>query len=172
MSDLIFNKKATFNYEISDTLVAGIELFGFEVKSLRKKQGSLDGSYVTVRGGEAFLVNADLPPYQMNNTPKEYDPRRERRLLLTKDEIAMLAGKSTGSKSSGTGSKGGSKSSGKSGKAGSSAGLTAVPISVYNVGRKIKVKIGLAKSKKKFDKRETIKKRDTDRDIRREFKDR
>ncbi len=158
MSDLIFNKKATFNYEISDTLTAGIELFGFEVKSLRKHQGSLDGSYVTVRGGEAFLIGSDIPPYQVGNTPPEYNPRRERRLLLTKDEIASLAGQSGGS------------SGGK--KASSKAGLTAVPISVYNIGRKIKVKIGLAKSKKKFDKRETIKKRDTDRDVRREFKDR
>ncbi len=145
VADLIYNKKAGFNYEITDTLVAGIELFGFEVKAVRKNQGSLDGSYVTVRGGEAFLMNAQIPPFQQNNTPKEYDPRRERRLLLTKAEITSLA---------------------------SSKGLTAVPISVYNSGRKIKVKIGLAQSKKKFDKRETIKKRETDRDIRREFRDR
>jgi SsrA-binding protein len=145
MADLIYNKKAGFNYEITDTLVAGIELFGFEVKALRKNQGSLDGSYVTVRGGEALLMNAQIPPFQQNNTPKEYDPRRERRLLLTKTEITSLA---------------------------SSKSLTAVPISLYNSGRKIKVKIGLAQSKKKFDKRETIKKRETDRDIRREFRDR
>jgi len=148
MSDLLYNKKAFFNYEITDNIVAGIELFGFEVKTLRANQGSLDGSYVTVRGGEAFLIGAQIPPYQQNNTPKEYDPRRERRLLLTKTEIASLAGKS------------------------SKDGLTAVPISVYSMGRKIKVKIGLAKNKKKFDKREVIKKRDVDRDIRREFKER
>jgi len=146
--DLIFNKKAGFNYEISDTLTAGIELFGFEVKSLRKNQGSLDGSYVVVRGGEAFLVGAQIPPFQQNNTPKEYMERRERRLLLTKKEIDLLMGQK------------------------SKAGLTAVPISVYNLGRKIKVKIGLARNKKKFDKREIIKKREVNRDISREFKDR
>ena len=148
MADLLFNKKAGFNYEISDTLNAGIELFGFEVKSLRKNQGSLDGSYVIVRGGEAFLVGAQIPPFQQNNTPKEYEERRERRLLLTKTEIDLLMGQK------------------------SKAGLTAVPISVYSMGRKIKVKIGLARNKKKFDKRETIKKRETDRDVRREFRDR
>lgn len=148
MSDLLYNKKAGFNYEISDTLVAGIELLGFEVKALRAKQGSLEGSYVSVRDGEAFLVGAQIPPFQQNNTPKEYIPRRERRLLLTKREIASLIGRK------------------------SKSGLTAVPISVYNVGRKIKVKIGMARNKKKFDKRETIKKRDVSRDIRREFKDR
>lgn len=146
MPDLLYNKKAKFNYEISDSLVAGIELLGFEVKTLRAKQGSLDGSYVTVRGGEAFLVGAQIPPYQQNNTPKEYIPRRERRLLLTKQEIASLTGQKTG------------------------VGLTAIPISMYNVGRKIKVRIGLARNKKKFDKRETIKKRDVNRDIRREFR--
>ncbi|HLP44212.1 MAG TPA: SsrA-binding protein SmpB [Candidatus Nanoarchaeia archaeon] len=148
MTDLVFNKKAGFNYEITDTLSAGIELLGFEVKALRKKQGSLDGSYVLVRGGEAYLVGMQIPPFQMNNTPKEYDERRERRLLLTRQEIDSLTGHK------------------------SQMSLTAVPISVYNIGRKIKVKIGLAKSKKKFDKRENIKKRETDRDIRRDFKDR
>ncbi len=148
MADLLFNKKAGFNYEISDTLNAGIELFGFEVKSLRKNQGSLDGSYVIVRGGEAFLVGAQIPPFQQNNTPKEYEERRERRLLLTKTEIDLLMGQK------------------------SKAGLTAVPISMYNMGRKIKVKIGLARNKKKFDKREIIKKREVNRDISREFKDR
>jgi SsrA-binding protein len=147
MSDLVSNKKAGFNYEITDTLSAGIELLGFEVKALRKKQGSLDGSYVLVRGNEAYLVGMQIPPFQMNNTPKEYDERRDRRLLLTRQEIDSLTGHK------------------------SQMGLTAVPISVYNIGRKIKVKIGLAKSKKKFDKRETIKKRETDRDIRRDFRD-
>ena len=148
MANLLDNKKVRFNYEILDTFDAGIELYGNEVKSLRAKHGSLDGSHITVRGGEAFLIGAQIPPYQQNNTPKEYDPRRERRLLLTKTEIASLAGKS------------------------SKDGLTAVPIAVYSMGRKIKVKIGLAKNKKKFDKREVIKKRDVDRDIRREFKER
>ncbi len=144
MSDLVFNKKATFNYEITDTVEAGIELFGFEVKSLRLGQGSLDGSYVTIRGGEAFVVGMQVSPFQPKNIPADYNPKRDRRLLLTKEEINSLAG----------------------------AKLTIVPISVYNSGRKIKVKVGLAQSKKKFDKRETIKKRETDREVRREFRDR
>ncbi len=148
MSDLVFNKKAGFNYEITDTLTAGIELVGHEVKALRKNQGSLDGSYVTVRGGEAYLVGMQIPPFQVGNTPKEYDERRDRRLLLTRQEINSLVGHK------------------------GQSSLTYVPVSVYNVGRKIKVKIGLAKSKKKFDKRETIKKRDTNRDVQRELRDR
>jgi SsrA-binding protein len=155
MSDLIFNKKAGFDYEITDTLTAGVELFGHEVKSLRKGQGSLDGAYVLVRDGEAYLVGMQISPYQQNNTPKEYNERRDRRLLLTKKEIATLTGKKSGA-----------------GSAGTKAGLTTVPISVYSIGRKIKLKIGFARSKKKFDKRETIKKRDTDRDIRRDFRGR
>lgn len=148
MSELIYNKKAGFDYEITDTLEAGIELLGHEVKTLRKKQGSLDGSYVKITEGEAFLVGAQIPPYQANNTSKEYDERRDRRLLLTRTEINLISGKKT------------------------QTNLTVVPISVYNAGRKIKIKIGLAKSKKRFDKRETIKKRETDRDIRRDLKDR
>lgn len=151
VSNLIDNKKVAFNYEIIETLEAGIELFGFEVKALRAKHGSLEGAHVVVRGDEAFLVGAHIPPYQPKNTPPEYDPERTRKLLLTKKEISALAGKPAG---------GGGK------------GLTIVPISVYNKARKIKVKIGFVRGKKKFDKRETIKKRDTERDIHRELKDR
>lgn len=144
---LIENRKATFNYEFLERLDAGIELFGLEVKALRTKLGSLDGAYVIVRGSEAFLVNAFIPPYQPKNTPKEYDPRRHRKLLLTKREIAELTG------------------------AESKKGLTIVPISVYNKGRKIKVELVIARGKKRFDKRETIKKRDTEREIRRTLTD-
>lgn len=143
------NKKASFNYEILDTFDAGIELFGFEVKALRAGHGSIEGAHVTVRGDEAFLVGASIPAYQPKNTPADYNPERNRRLLLTKKEISSLA------------------DGGTSGK-----GLTIVPLSVYNSGRKFKVKIATVRGKKKFDKRETIKKRDTDRDVRRELKDR
>lgn len=156
MTTLITNRKATFNHEILETLDAGIELFGFEVKAIRAGQGSLEGAHVTVRGAEAFLIGASIPAYQPKNTPTDYEPDRNRRLLLTKKEISSLAG--------GAGSAVGGKGSGK--------GLTIVPLSVYNSGRKIKVKIAIVRGKKKFDKRETIKKRDTDRDIRRELKDR
>ncbi len=143
---LISNKKAYFNYEILETYAAGIELLGFEVKSLKSGQGSLEGAHVTVRGGEAYIIGMFIPPYQPNNTPKDYDPYRTRRLLLHKKEIAEL------------------------GDIESKKGLTIVPISVYNKSSKVKVDIATAKGKKKFDKRETLKKRQTERDIRRELK--
>ncbi|MEX0917197.1 MAG: SsrA-binding protein SmpB [Candidatus Paceibacterota bacterium] len=145
---LIEYKKVRLNYEILETLEAGVELFGFEVKALRKKKGSLEGAHVTVRGEEAYLIGATIPPYQEANTPKEYEPSRNRRLLLTKKEIAYLAGME------------------------SQRGLTIVPLSVYNKKRKLKIEIGIARGKKKFDKREVIKKRDTKRDVEREVKTR
>ena len=141
------NRKARFNYEILEKYEAGIELLGVEVKSVRDGQISLEGAFVIVRGGEVFLINANIPPFQPKNAPKDYDPLRNRKLLLTKKEIAELAA-SEKNKS-----------------------LTIVPISLYNKGRKIKVEIALSKGKKKFDKRETIKKRDTDREMRRASKE-
>jgi len=81
------NKKASFDYEILETVEAGIALLGFEVKAVRKGFASLAGSFAIIRGGEAYLVNGAIPPYQPGNTPKEYDPTRTRKLLLTKDEI-------------------------------------------------------------------------------------
>jgi SsrA-binding protein len=143
---LISNKKAFFNYEIIDKLEAGIELIGLEVKSLRKGQGSLDGSHVTVRGKEAYLVGMQIPPFQSANTPESYNPTRNRRLLLTKKELKELEGVEH------------------------QKGLTIVPISVYNKGRKLKVEFGIARGKKRFDKRQTIKKRETDRETRRTLK--
>lgn len=143
---LISNKKAHFDYEVMETLEAGVELLGFEVKSIRAKHGSLEGAYVIVRGKEAFLVGMSLPPYQQANTPEDYDPLRNRKLLLTSKEISTL-----------------SDIEGKK-------GLTIVPISVYNKGRKIKVQIAIVRGKKSFDKRETIKKRESDRDIHRSLK--
>lgn len=143
---LIQNKKAFFNYEITDKFTAGIELLGYEVKSIREKKGQLEGAYVTIRGGEAFLIGASIPAYQPANTPESYDPLRNRKILLTKKEIKLLV--NTEAKK----------------------GLTIVAIAVYNAGKKLKLEIGIAKGKKSFDKRETIKKRDTDREIRRTLK--
>ncbi len=145
---LIGNKKASFNYEILDKYTAGIELFGFEVKSIRKSQGSLEGSHITVRGGEAYIVGMFIPPYQVGNSPKEYDPERNRRLLLKKAEIEKLAN-AEGTK-----------------------GLTIVPLSVYNKEGLLKVDLAVGKGKRKFDKRESIKKQDTERQTRREFSER
>jgi len=140
------NRKARFDYETLEKYEAGIELVGAEVKSVRSGQMSLEGSFVIVRGGEAFLINANIPPYQVKNAPKDYDPLRNRTLLLTKKELSELA-------------------AGESNKS-----LTIVPLSVYNKGKKIKIDIALVRGKKKFDKRETIKKRETDRELRREAK--
>jgi SsrA-binding protein len=148
MTTLIQNKKAHFNYEITDKLTAGIELLGFEVKSIRAGTGSLEGTYVTIRGAEAFIIGMHITPFQTFNTPKDYDPIRNRKLLLTKKEITELEAIEK------------------------KKGLTIVPISVYSMGRKIKVELGIARGKKSFDKRESIKKRDSDRDIRRAIKDR
>ena len=143
---LINNRKAGFNYEILDKYAAGIELFGFEVKSLKGGHGSLEGAHITVRGGEAYIVGMFIPPYQPNNTPKDYDPYRNRKLLLQKSQILSLN------------------------KVESIKGLTIVPISVYNKGAKLKLDIATAKGKKKFDKRENIKKRDVKRQIARDLR--
>ena len=145
---LVQNKKAYFNYEILEKFEAGIELLGFEVKALKQGHGSLEGSYVTIRAtpkstAEVFLVGTHISPYQPGNTPSEYDERRERRLLLNKKEIQSLLGFEK------------------------QKGLTIVPISVYNKGGKIKVEIAVARGKKKHDKRETLKKRDAEREMRR-----
>ncbi len=140
------NKKAYFNYEILEKMEAGVELLGFEVKSLKNGGASLDGSHVTVRGKEAFVTGMNISPYQPKNTPKDYDPARVRRLLLTKKEILKLE------------------------EVEKQKGLTIVPLSVYNKGRRLKIELAIVRGKKRFDKRETIKKRDTEREIRRELK--
>ena len=144
--NLIEHKKARLNYEILEEFEAGIELLGHEVKSLRSKHGKLEGSHVIVRGGEAYIVGMSVPPYQPTNTPKEYDPERSRRLLLTHKELATL------------------------GSAESQKGLTIVPLSVYSNGQKLKVRVAIARGRKKYDKRDVLKKRDTEREMRRTLK--
>ena len=146
MTNYTENRKVYFNYEILEKYEAGIELLGVEVKSVRGGQMSLEGAFVIVRGGEAFLINANISPYQVKNSPKDYDPLRNRKLLLTQKELIEISG-SEKNKS-----------------------LTIVPLALYNKGRKIKISIALVKGKKKFDKRETLKKRDTEREIRRQMK--
>ncbi len=142
------NKKVGFDYTILEEIEAGLELLGFEVKSLRAGHGSLKGARVVARGGEAYLVGATIPAWQIANAPKAYDAERTRRLLLSKKEIAHVA--------SAEGQK----------------GLTIVPIKVYNKGRKLKLLIAIARGKKKEDKRSTIRERDTKRSIERTLKNR
>src|SRR5262245_53828982 len=90
MATLLENKKVFLNYEVLERFQAGLELEGFEVKALRAKLGSLEGSHITVRGNEAYLIGSYIPPFQPKNTPKEYEPTRNRRLLLTTKEILSL----------------------------------------------------------------------------------
>ncbi len=141
------NKRARFDYEIQDKYECGIELLGTEVKSVRTGKASILGAFVIIRGGEAFLINANIQPYQEINAPQGYDPLRNRKLLLTKKEIRILSDSTEANKS-----------------------LTIVPISLYSKNRKIKIEIAVVRGKKKFDKRETIKKRETDIEIRRAYK--
>lgn len=140
------NKKARFDYEIIDTIEAGMELLGFEVKSIRQGGARIAGSYAQIIGNEIFLVGANINPYQTKNTPKEYDAERTRRLLVNKKELEDFKRKQKSDR------------------------LTLVPIKLYSTGRRIKCELGLVRGKKKHDKRESIKKRDTEREIRRTFK--
>lgn len=146
MSVHIEHKKARLNYELLEKFEAGLELLGHEVKALRGGAGSLDGSHVTVRGGEAYVIGMNIPPYQVGNTPSDYDPMRHRRLLLTRKELETLSGLE------------------------SQKGLTIVPILVYNKGKNLKLTVAVARGKKKFDKREDLKKRDAKRHIDRTLK--
>ena len=146
MPVLIDNRKAHFNYEVVEKYEAGIELFGYEVKSIKGGRAILAGAFGIVRGGEVFLVGMQIPPYQVGNTPPEYDMQRTRRLLLKKKEITELANEDK------------------------KKGLTLVPLSLYSKGQRVKVELAVVKGKKIYDKRETIKKRDVDREIRREYK--
>jgi SsrA-binding protein len=146
MKSLISHKRATFDYEILDTHEVGISLLGTEVKSIRNGQGKLEGAYVIVRGGEAFLVGASIPAFQKKNVRADYEPERARKLLLTKKEITELELKSE------------------------KQGLTIVPIKLYNKGPKLKLEIAVARGKKKQDKRHSIQAHDVKRDVEREHK--
>jgi len=148
------NRKAYFNYQILDKFEAGIALTGQEVKSIKLGRISLAGSYVVLRQApqgrmpEVFLIGAHVPPYQPKNAPKDYNPERSRKLLLRKEEIKQLIGKNK------------------------EKGLTLIPLIVYTKNAKIKIEFGLGKGKKKFDKREVIKKREQNKEIERELKTR
>lgn len=145
---LVAYKKATLRFAPIEEFSAGIELLGTEVKSLRNKHGSLDGSRVVVRAGEAFLVGMTIPPHQIANAPKDYDPERSRRLLLTKKELRELTGADT------------------------KKGLTIVPLELYTSGRNVKVRLAVASGKKKEDRREDLKKADARREQERVLKNR
>lgn len=142
--DLITNQKAKYDFEILETLEAGIELRGYEVKALKSRMGSLRGSRAMIKGGEIFLIGMVVPPYQKGNIPKDYDPARERKLFLHKREIVYLAG--------------------------GRQGLTIIPLRVYTKKNNIKVEMALCRSLKKYDKRKKIKEKEAKREILRERK--
>ena len=137
------NKKARFDYEILDTLEAGLVLTGQEVKSIRSGQAKLTGGFITFHADDAFLINVHVPRYKHAGALLDYKPDRSRKLLLKKKEIDYLRGKIQ------------------------ERGLTVVPLSFYTKGPHIKVEIGLGRGKKKYDKRVAIKKRDLEREIKR-----
>ena len=140
------NKKAYYNYQILEKFEAGVSLIGQEVKSIKTRGTSLAGSYITVRDEEIYWIGAKIPAYQPKNAPSDYDPERSRKLLLKKSEIKYLIGKSK------------------------QKSLTLIPLKVYTKKGKIKIEFGIARGKKKFDKRELIKKRETEREIEKTLK--
>ena len=144
--ELAENRKAKFDYEILETLQAGIELLGHEVRSAKSGHLNLTGSYILFKDEEAFLFGAQIPSFQPNNAPKEYDPQRTRKLLLKKSELASLAGKKL-------------------------SGSAIIPLRAYIVHGRIKMELAVARGRKKYDKRETIKKRETKREIERRLKE-
>jgi len=147
MADRILseNKKAFFDYEILENFYAGMVLFGQEVKSIKTGHINLAGSYVSLRQGEAFLIGVKVPPYQPNNLGADYGEERARKLLLNKKELNYLIGKSA------------------------EKGYSLVPLKIFEKNGRIKLEFGLAKGKKKFNKKEKIKKRDIGRETAREL---
>jgi len=142
MTTIATNKRAFFDYQILETFEAGIVLTGQEVKSIKTGHISLAGSYVIIRGGEAWLTGAHVSPYKMAGLLPGYDPTRSRKLLLHKKELFSLIGKIK------------------------QKGLTLVPLKVYTKKGKIKLEFGLARGKKKYEKKEAIKKREVERQLR------
>lgn len=140
----ITNKKAFFDYQLQDSFEAGIALYGHEVKSARLGKADLSGSFVRIIGMEAYLVNATIFPYQQGQV-EGYDQNRTRKLLMHKKEILALKSKTEGSN------------------------LTLVPVSMYLKNGFIKIQVALAKGKRKYDKKESIKKRDIQRNLEQEL---
>lgn len=146
MSIYASHKRARFDFDILQTFEAGLVLLGTEVKAIRTGRAKLEGGHVIIRGGEAFLVGVGIAAFQPINTAKGYDPERARKLLLSQKELALLFRETE------------------------QAHLTAVPLSLYSKGGKIKLEIALARGKKKADKREALKSRDVKREIDRTLK--
>jgi SsrA-binding protein len=144
MKPLLENRRARFDYFILDTYESGVVLTGAEVKSIRESRGSLQDSFVRIKNGEAFLVNAYIHPYGYADT-RGVDAKRDRKLLLHRKQIEQIE----------------SKVGGKS--------ITAVPLSIYDKHNNLKLLIGIGKGKKQFDKRAAIKDREMKQNLKREL---
>lgn len=139
MADLATNPRARFDYDILETVEAGMVLKGAEVKSIKAGRASIKGAYVKILSGVPWLVGASIPPYQPGNTPDDYRDQADRKLLLGKKQTAGLVGLAQ------------------------AHGITLVPIRLYTKNKLVKLEIGVARGKKKHDKREAIKKKDVQR---------
>lgn len=140
------NKRAYHDYEILEKYEAGLQLTGFETKAVRAGRMNIAAAYAVIRNGEVWFLNSSIAPYQPGNAPQNYEPDRTRKLLLKKSEIKELLGKLQ------------------------QKGLTFLALKVYTKGRRIKIELGLGKGKKQHDKRESIKKREAAREIKRTLK--
>lgn len=138
----LINKKAHFNYQLLDRIEAGISLSGSEAKTLRLRGGNLSNSYAKIINNEVYLINFNIPI----EGKKDFDPTRSRKLLLHKNEIISLSSKIK------------------------SQGLILIPVKMYNKRRIYKIELALAKAKKKYEKRLTIKKKDIERELNINFK--
>lgn len=141
----IANRKARFEYEIGDKIEAGMVLSGGEAKSARLGQVSLGEAYVRILDGRPYVINMHIHPYKYADN-KDYEPTRTRKLLLNKKELISLMAKTQ------------------------QKGLTLVPTAILTRGPKVKLEIALARGKKKYEKREDLKKKDIQRDNEREMK--
>lgn len=146
MKNYAENKKGYFNYEILEEFEAGLVLSGGEVKSIRNGNISIKESFATIKSGEVWLTNTYISPYKPAKE-ENYEPTKPRKILLSRPEIDKIIGKLTND------------------------GLTLIPLKIYDKKGKIKVLIGLARGKKKHDKREVIKKRDQKRDLAKDLKE-
>lgn len=146
MKILAENRRAFNDYQILEKIEAGLVLTGQEVKSIKAGRMNLIGSYVVLKDQEPYLIGAKVPPWQPANSPEDYNPQQSRKLLLHKSEIKRLIGKSR------------------------ERGLTLIPLKVYTKNARIKLEFGIAKGKRKIDKRETIKRREAEREMKRALK--
>ncbi len=136
MTEYASHPRANFDYEILETIEAGLVLKGHEVKAIRAGKASLRGAFVKILNGTPMLVGAVIAPYQEGNTPAGYDPQASRMVLLSKHQIGVLTGVAQ------------------------TKGMSLIPLKLYDKKNRVKLLIGIAKGKKKYDKRQAIKEKD------------